>query len=432
MAQVASRVLRKNRFKLAYTKQRVIPTPGYTRGKQNTVVPAPEKTIKHEPSVLSREVNKNDIEDIKEKKSEDMEALYGQLGNFFDNDASMIDAELNTYIAESSDEEAESDVEVTGSSMAEPDDYDVEMAKTEEEGLLQVLGEDEQTSSLAIPDPASAEESGGQTKRKWEPAISHGLPTVDLPGHVDHDQKRRKLEIGTNTSQDPPPELRKKKRGEGRREVVAQELFCRGASRAAVFQAAIAVGALKAPQGESVDGLGLDPIDLEPLGAQPSSSEQKQSSVNEDFRVAIGEALYPRVSHEDLQTANAAANLLGNSNVSELESADRKVLEEACGSSVEGASDKTPSTTRFSSRCTINRSFMLMYGGKIKRYEKPIKPSKEFQSFFATRRLRKNLLLQDKESWTEEDTSFVLSGKKMAEPGARFGAEFVAKCLLDV
>ena len=75
---------------------------------------------------------------------------------------------------------------------------------------------------------------------------------------------------------------------------------------------------------------------------------------------------------------------------------------------------------------------MRSQGREFKKHEKPIEPSKEFQSFLATRRQRKSLLLKDENMWDEEDASFMQSGKKFAEPGAGFGAEFVAKRLLTV
>lgn len=164
------------------------------------------------------------------------------------------------------------------------------------------------------------------TKRKRESASSSKSSTADLNGHVDRDPKRRRLEMGTNSSRDTSPKLQKKPRRKGQGKHVSQDL------------------------------LGQDAIDPELLGEQPGSSN----------------------------------------------------------------------------RCEINRSLMRANGFKIRRYDKPTKPSKGFQSFFATRRQRMNILRKDKESWSEEDTAFVLSGKKMAEPGARLGAEFVAKCLLDV
>ena len=381
--EIKAKVLQRKRSGTsASNRTGVVPLPGYTKGKQNTAVPQYQGPTKHRVSILSplsQEINENDIRGVPERsvENENMQTLYGRFSDFWENDRKMIDSELDTYINDSTDDEVESDLEVTGSWMAEPDDFDIEMAKAEEEGLFNVSSGEEQTPGLAIPKPVSTGESRGQSKRKRESASSPESSTADLPGHVDRDPKRRRLEIGTNSSQETPPELRKKTRREGQGEFIAQDLFSQSSSLAAVLQAAPRVGALEAPQSDSADGLGLDSMDLELLGEQPGSSEQQQSSVSDDSEVS------PRI-------------------------------------------------TRFSNRCMINRSFMLANGYSIRRYDKPTKPSKEFQSFFATRRLRTNLLRQDKDSWSEEDTSFFLSGKKIAEPGARFGAEFVAKCLLDV
>lgn len=330
-------------------------------------------------SPLSQEVNENDIKDIPELsvENEKLQTFYRSLSDFWENERELIDSELDTYINDSTNDEVESDVEVTSSSMAEPDDFDIEMAKAEEEGLFNVSSGEEQIPGLTNSNPFSTEDFGGQTKRKRQSASSPDSSTADLPGQVDRDPKRRRLEIGINSSQDTPSELRKKPRREGQGRLESQELSSQISSLAAVFQAAPEVGALEAPQGNSADGLTPDPIDLELFGEQSGRSEQQRSSVS-------------------------------------------------------GDSEVTPRTRRLNNRCMINRSFMLANGYRIRRYDKPTKPSKEFQSFFATRRLRMNLLRQDKESWSEEDTSFFLSGKKMAEPGARFGAEFVAKCLLDV
>ena len=87
---------------------------------------------------------------------------------------------------------------------------------------------------------------------------------------------------------------------------------------------------------------------------------------------------------------------------------------------------------RISERSAVNKSMMRLNCREFKKHEKPIGPSKEFQSFLATRRQRKALLLKGENMWDEEDASFMQSGKKYAEPGAGLGAEFVAKRLLNV
>ncbi|KAM0804788.1 hypothetical protein BDR22DRAFT_550979 [Usnea florida] len=87
-------------------------------------------------------------------------------------------------------------------------------------------------------------------------------------------------------------------------------------------------------------------------------------------------------------------------------------------------------TARISELSAINRSRIRSQGREFKKHEKQIGPSKEFQTFLATRRQRKELLLKDESTWDEEDASFMQSGKKFAEPAAGLGAEFVAKRLL--
>ena len=89
-------------------------------------------------------------------------------------------------------------------------------------------------------------------------------------------------------------------------------------------------------------------------------------------------------------------------------------------------------TARISERSAVNKSMMRLHCREFKKHEKPIGPSKEFQSFLATRRQRKALLLKGENMWDEEDASFMQSGQKYAEPGAGLRAEFVAKRLLNV
>ena len=409
--------------------RRAIPHPGCTKGKQDTPVRGPRETTQHGPSPLAQEVCVNDTGAVSEDEFREMEDFYGQLCDHAGDYANLVDSEFDTYISQSTGEEAESDVDISGSSVAELDDYDIEMAKLEDEGLFGELNV-----------PVNTEETGRQTKRNRETMFSPELPTVDRPGQVDQNQKRRKLEIGTNSSHIPPSGQRKKAKKQRGGKLQPHNLFCRSSSLAAVFEAALAVGALEA-QEDSSDASELDALDLELLGEGPSNSKHEQSSVNGDLKVVIGQVLYPLVSLDDLRVTKAATNLLeihqGNSDALELEPADRKALREAFGTSDDGEKkpllfDAIPRTAKFSDRCEINKSLISNNGYKFKGYDTPTGPSEEFQSFFATRRLRKNILRQDKDSWNEEDTSFILSGKEIAEPGAKFGAEFVAKCLLDV
>ena len=426
--------------------RRVIPLPGCTKGKQDTPIRGPRETTQHGPSPLSHQVDVNDMGAVSEDEFTEMEEFYSQLCDRAGDYANMVDSDLDTYISESTGGEAESDVDISGSPVSEPDDYDIEMAKLEDEGLFRELNAGGQTPDLRTSNPVNAEEAVRQTKRNGESIFSPELPTVDRPGQVDHNQKRRKLEIGTNSSHVPPSGQRKKAKKQRGGKLQPHNLFCRSSSLAAVFEAALAVGALEA-QEDSSHASGLDALDLELLGEEPSNSKHELSSVNEDLKVVIGQVLYPLVSPDDLRVAKAAANLLdihqGNSTALELEPTDRKALREAFGTSDDlqpsGLGEEKPSlfdaiprTAKFSNRCKINKSLMINNGYKFKGYDTPTGPSEEFQSFFTTRRLRKNILRQDKDSWNEEDTSFVLSGKEIAEPGAKFGAEFVAKCLLDV
>ena len=327
VAREASRVLQEQRYERIYDNhkrkdKRIIPFPDCTKGKQKTTARGPRLTIKHRPSRLSHEIDSNTIDDVCEEDFEEMQAYYRELCERYDgknevnfNDVTYTagfteeevepdaevtglsmgepddydiemakaegeDVESDTEVtgslmrepddydiemAKVEEEEVEPDAEITGSSMEEPDDYDIEMAKAEEEGLFEALQEADQSTELSIPDPIPAEDAGKQTKRKRESDFPPELPTVDLPGHDDRDQKRRKLEEDIESFQIPPPGVRKKMRRQGRGKLEPHHLFCRSSSLAAVFEAAVAVGALEAPQRDSSDTSELDTVDLELL-----------------------------------------------------------------------------------------------------------------------------------------------------------------------
>ena len=374
-----------------------------------------------------------------------MEDFFNEFCNNGDEDASMVDFDDDTYINWSVDQEGESDVEATGSSETEPDDYEIEMAKAEEEQRLNERSEEQiepapETTDLEIPGFVAINTEVKQRKRERESECS------PLPGQDDHNDKRIKLEIDTDSSPSPTRTQRKKTKYQPG-QIQAHELFCRSSSLAAIFEAAIAVGAQRASQEDSSDAPPLDALDLELLGEEPNGSQQTSSSLCEDSKMFICETMFPVVSQDDLRVANAGGNLLGihlgNSEVSELGSADREALGKALGNSAELQPQRDadeeqsgftaiPRTATRSGRSTRHRELHKKYGYSIKRDEKPTKPSRDFQSFFATRRLRQDILRKDAGSCSAADKAFVMSGKLIEEPGPKFGAEFVAKCLLDV
>lgn len=372
-----------------------------------------------------------------EENHKEMQEFYNRLcghGNILKN---TVDASSYINMKGSNDEGVGSEVEVTNSAMEDPDNYDIEMTKAQEEQGYNELFEEESEPTFHIPDPSSF----NWTKRKRETVPSLQTPTFDLPGDVNHDGKRRKLDIGTNTSQVSSPRLRKKGRKDQRGKFKPYKPFSRGNTLDSVFQAIEAVKAFEMPQEEGSDAPELDSLETQP-------------SVSQDLRVHIAGSLYPTVGQDDIRIVNAAANFLDihqgdfdvlelGSTVSELGSTDRKGLKEAFGNSTEsqlsGHTEKEPSpfvtfprTKRFSDRCIINKSLMRCNLYKFKRNGKPIGPSKNFKCFFMARRQRKSLLRKGEASWDIEDASFIQSGQDIAEPSARLGAEFVAKSLLDV
>ena len=432
--------------------------PDCTKGKRNTPIRRPREAFQPTPSRFSSKVDENDpkaeenieeteefeekedfeeAEDFKETQNFDETTNFGEtsrleetqsfkekqdfkeMEEYFDGIRDVQDRRTNevgtyqdVYINASSDDgEVKSEMETTEFAMEAPDDYDIEMAKTE----------DDQSSKELLE-----EEPKRLTKRQWEAVVSPESPNSDPPGNFAHDGKRRKLARGTNSSQVSQLGLRKKGRKEKSGKLDPCNVFCRSTNLAAVFGAAIAVRALETPQEDNSDGPELDSLDRELLGEEPSDFKQTQTSANQDAKAFIAETLYATVSHDELRVSNAAANLLGihqgNSDVSELDTVDREALQEAFGEPMQPSAQtveepspfvEVPRTVKFSERYEDNKLLMRRHEHKFKRHDKRIGPSEEFQSFFATRRLRKDLL-------------------RKGELGAGLGVEITAKSLLDV
>lgn len=470
-------------------RSKFIPRPGSVTGKEVTKVGGPRVYVKHGRSPLLKEVN------MDEPDHTETQELSKSSCDVSKNDTAAGGSVKYIYMGGPHSEQAGSEVKVNDSTMEVSDNGDDQMGDPEDEGLfwerprpvLQIPGlpifypvhtEDRERQKKRkresmispesdLPDdldhdekrrpstgqwssmPAPKEERDRwmkperQAKRKWESAIS---PESLLPSEFEHDEKRRKQDISTKSSQVPPVGQQKKGRKQGKSKLDPRDLFCRANAVFDVFQAMETVGALETPQGHGPDAPELDAIDLELLGEEPSDSEQTQPSANQDLKVIIAEDLYPTVSYDDLRVANAAANLLdihqGNLSLSELKSVDRQVLKGAFGNCDElqpslHTEEPSPCVTiprrlAFSDRSLTNVSLMRRHGYRWKPYDKPTGPSEEFRSFFATRRQRKSLLRKGEASWDDEDASFIQTRKKLAEPGAKLGAEYVAKNLLDV
>lgn len=404
MAREARRALRKRRLQLIENfnirsengqETKVVPLPGGPIDIEPKKLREPKQPFTPQHSPLSCEV---DPEEIPDQEIE------------WENCLDMVGSDHNKYIIDYHNEDVESetvfgDLIIEDPDDCEMDDYDIEMAKLEEDGVF---------------DEPSEEEPERQTKRKQESAISRESLTSDLSGDIKRGEKRRKLEIGTSSSQILPPQQRKRAaRGQGGK-TNPSNLFRQANTLAAVFGEAIAVAAPGLSRKESSSPSSLDPLTVGFVGAEPSGSELVKE---------------------------AAASLLdmkhGSSNVSELKQGDREASKEASGKSDElepsGHTEEErlavttfPRTARSSERALVNKSLMRRHGYEKTFQWNPVKPSSTFKSFFATRRQRKNLLRKGEASWSEKDASFMRSGKEIAEPDASLGAEFVAKRLLDV
>ena len=325
----ASKYLRESRaYIIAKHRRLCIPLPGSTRGKQDTLVRFRQE-LEYEPSILSQEVDvdMHDDEAVYKEGSEDLRNSWKEPSDFGDNSTKMVDSDHDKCMKRSTDEEGGSDVNVNGFPMAEPDDFDIEMAR--------VFGD------TSIPEVRAPQE---------EPELS--APDIDL------------------------------------------------------------------------------------AGKEPGKSGQPPTSVPEYPKLVIAETLDMTVSIDDLRVTAAAKILLdiygGNANVSEIDSVDSESLKKAFGTS----DDLQPSTHReepsTSNAIPRSASFSDHFETMKLLARDTIPPSKEFKSFFATRRLRKNILRQDEKSWNDEDQAFIVSGRTIEAPGAQLGAEFVAKSLLDV
>ena len=447
------------------------------RGKQTTIVRGPRVVRELKTSPLSNEVVMEDSRAVLEADYSEMQEFWKELCDFGESgDTKMGVPNDDIYRGGFNDEAVGSALEVTDSNMENLDDYDIEMAKAEEG-----LSREQPEQTLQIPSQptfnVNNEEPGRQTKRKRESRISPELytfdlpgdidhddkrrppaeqwnmspisraerdrqtnsmkrkrectfsaqsPTLDLPGDFDHDEKRRKVEEGEEPSQAPPasPQSRGSRNRNGK--VTPLHLFCRGTIVANVFQAMEAISALETSQDDSSDA------------REPHAPDSKQR---------IAEALYPKRGEDEIRVAKAAAVLLevhqGSSSLSELDPADREALRELFGSpgelqpSVHTEEEPLPfvtivRTAKPSERSSVNKSLMRRHRHVFKFDDKPTEPSEKFRSFFATRRRREALLLKGEESWNEADASFIRTEKNIAEPGARLGAECVAKRLLDV
>lgn len=487
---------------------RNIPLPGRTTGKEETLVRGPRETFQPTPSRLSDQVNVNDpIAALKQGFTE-MEDFWNDLSDFEREHTDMVNFDQYINIDGPDDEEVQSETVAEDSTMEDLDDYDIEMAN--------LFGEEPER----------------QTKRKRESDFPEALP-----GDVDHDEKRRKLEIGTGSSQAPPPGLRKngKKEKDGkfenrnlnwqanaipankagreeqqspptdaslailallpmngtfeRRQVIVPFYpdFLRVGRQVSAETVPTAINGffdsmvvskvhasvwaeeetgkirvkdLGSSNGTFVNGVRLsaknqenEPHELREqdtldLGIDVVSDDQKtiiHHRVSAKVELA---GVYTKVSHDEtIRGTNGGLIFLESqqhaSTVSELDSIDQEASKDSSGNSAElqpsvQTEEKQspvvtiPRTARFTDSVWIRRSLRARNGYTTKRYDEQTRPSREFRSFFATRRQRKELLRKGEKVWNEEDAAFIRTGKKFEEPGARLRAELVAKSLLDV
>ncbi|CAD6563700.1 MAG: hypothetical protein ASARMPREDX12_000021 [Alectoria sarmentosa] len=478
-AREASKVLENQRSEWVASgiPSKFIPLPGWVRGKQTTRVRGPRVVRELKTSPLSNEVVMEDSRAILEADYSEMQEFWRDLCDFGGNgDTKTGDPNDDIYRGGFDNEAIGSALEFTNSNMESLDDYDIEMAKAEEglfgeqpEQTLQIPGQptfnsvnnkepgrqtkrkrDSRTFSesymfdlpgevdhddkrrppaeqwnLSPISRAGRDRQTNSTKRKRESTFSPQSPILDLPGDSDHEEKRRKLEEGETSFQAPPASPQSKGSRKGKGKLTPLDLFCQGTIVSNVFQAMEAVSALETPQEDSSDAREAD---------APNSKQ------------IIAEALYPKRGEDEIRVTKAAAILLevhqDSSSLYELDPADREALKEVFGSSdklqpsVHTKEEPLPFVTMIrtatpSERSYVNKSLMRRHSHSFQFDDKPTEPSEKFRSFFATPRRREALLLQGEESWNEADASFIRTGKKIAEPGARLGAECVAKRLLD-
>lgn len=244
MRREASKFLREQRDWLrARNPTRFIQAPSCTNGKHDSTVDGPRADPTNHGSI-----NQSSQEDVNEEDDEAMQAYYRYLCEAFDDDTTkpVFDEEfthssmegLHKYIPSSEQPtpdlvsntkvdskmkrklksalslEPSDDVdhdrkrrklekETPGSSMEEPDDYDIEMDKAMNEMHSKDLHEQEHCTGEVISNPVDTEETSKRTKRKRESTSSLGPPTEDLSDHIDRDLKRRKLDVAVGALEPP-------------------------------------------------------------------------------------------------------------------------------------------------------------------------------------------------------------------------------------
>ncbi len=97
MAHEASKHLRRTRSKIIESgMRRSIPSPGWTKGKQDTKIGGPRKRTQRGPTPLSHELDMSDTGPIPEESFREIQDFYRELCNFRGDDANTV--ESNTYI----------------------------------------------------------------------------------------------------------------------------------------------------------------------------------------------------------------------------------------------------------------------------------------------------------------------------------------------
>ena len=97
MAYEASKHLHRTRSEIIKSGSS-IPSPGLTKGKQNTKIGGPRRTTQHGPTPLSHEVDLSDTGLISEEDFEEMQCFYRDICNLEDEDADRVGTNDNTYI----------------------------------------------------------------------------------------------------------------------------------------------------------------------------------------------------------------------------------------------------------------------------------------------------------------------------------------------
>ena len=244
MTQNTSKVLREQRTGILELKRvnRILQARTCSKSKPDRPRGARQKAgrmTKRQPTILSREVNIDDIDEDGEDDDESMQEYYKSLCERFDDDpskpifdenftrSSMEDTSISREPSSDlvsteevgknikrkrepapSPEPATNDLsdhidhqpkrrklenEVPDSAMEEKDDYDIEMDKAMEEMLSKDVHEQEKCSHEVISKPVLTEEISKQTKRKRGSPSPVEPPTGDLSDHVDRELKRRML-----------------------------------------------------------------------------------------------------------------------------------------------------------------------------------------------------------------------------------------------